>query len=436
MTSTNVYDTGGNSDGKLDPGETADITVTLFNIGGADAVNCAGMLTTSQTGITIPDNYGVYGTLQVDSTRENLSDPFVVSASSSTPEGTIVDFELIITADGGYNDTLEFSLIVGQPLPYDNERYYVYYSNGPHSYSPVFDWIAIDSTQTTYPGTSLGLIDNQTVTVSLPFTFQYYGNDYTQVSISSNGWAALGLTSDVDWTNSAIPNSDGPERMIAGIWDDLDPGNTNAPSDVYYYDDAANHRFIIEYFKVEHWPSSYEETFEIILYDPVYYPTPTDDGEIIIQYLTTMQQTDITLGIENQAETVGIMYYFDGQYHPYAHEITDEYALRYTTWPPDDNPGVEESGQVGVGKSMFVVAPNITNSHTVISYTMPLHTHASFNIYDASGRLVRSFDLSTHSSSISWDCRDMTGRRVAQGIYFVTFNNGDQTETAKVIVVD
>lgn len=190
-----------------------------------------------------------------------------------------------MTANGGFVDTLDFVLVAGQGVPTDTGYYYSYYSGGPHLNCPVFNWIAIDSTQTANPGVSLDLFDNQTVRVGLPFAFQYYGTDYDTISICSNGWVAMGSQTATDWTNSNIPNPDGPDAMIAGMWDDLDPGNIGASSDIYYYNDAANHRFIIEYFQVEHWPSGNHETFEITLYDPVYYPTPTDDGEIIVQYL-------------------------------------------------------------------------------------------------------------------------------------------------------
>ncbi|NIW48323.1 MAG: hypothetical protein GWN30_27295, partial [Gammaproteobacteria bacterium] len=64
----------------------------------------------------------------------------------------------------------------------------------------------------------------------------------------------MGSTTSADWTNSGIPNVDGPDAMIAGLWDDLDPGNSGMAGDVYTYYDAPNHRFIIEYFRVEHYP--------------------------------------------------------------------------------------------------------------------------------------------------------------------------------------
>ena len=293
-----VYDDDGNNNGRLDPGETIDLTSTLVNIGGADLNNLATIIESSDTLIAITDNSGYFGSLPVDSVKENSSDPYTLSASASTPHGYTADFRLICAADGGFVDTTDFTICVGISVPSDTGYYYVYYSGGPHAQSPDFEWIAIDTTQTENPGISLDLLDNQTVIVSLPFTFRYYGENFSQISICSNGWIAMGAQTDADWTNSSIPDQDGPLSMIAGLWDNLDPGNEGEPGDIYYYYDEENHRVIVEYYMVEHVSGGDYETFEIILYDPAYYPTPTGDGEIYVQYLTAMQQTGNTLGIE------------------------------------------------------------------------------------------------------------------------------------------
>lgn len=435
-----VYDAGGNNNGRLDPGETADLTSTLLNIGGAGLSNLSTTIECSDGYINIIDNSGYFGSLPVDSIKENTADPYEVSVVSSTPHGHVTDFTLIATADGGFVDTNYFSVCIGQAVPTDSGYYYAYYSGGPHPQSPVFDWFAIDTTQTANPGVSLDLADNQTVTVNLPFTFTFYGVNYTQVSVNSNGWIAMGSQTDADWTNSSIPNNDGPQAMIAGLWDDLDPGNAGEPSDIYHYYDTANHRFVVEYFMVEHFASGYYETFEIILYDPAYYSTPTGDGEIYVQYLVEMQQMDNTLGIENHDESVGIEYFYNSVYNELAVPVTNQSALRYTTWPPDQYPGVEEDFEYTsiVSKPTLTIYPSIAKGNVSIYYAIPNHqTAAAIKIYDAAGRLVRSFeDLSNHESTIHWNRTDNSGKQVCTGIYFVNLETESRAETGKVIVVE
>ncbi|RJP76396.1 MAG: T9SS C-terminal target domain-containing protein, partial [Candidatus Zixiibacteriota bacterium] len=157
--------------------------------------------------------------------------------------------------------------------------------------------------------------------------------DYDSFTIGANGWVALDVVPTDDYSNSAIPNSDGPERMIAAYWEDLSPQRTNSGK-VWRFFDAANHRLIVEYNHIEQYaPTGSFETFQVILFDPAYYPTLTGDGRIKVQYkdMSASAQTEGTIGIENATETVGLQYLFDGAYGQYAHSITDGFALLYTT---------------------------------------------------------------------------------------------------------
>ena len=430
---------GGNGNGILDPGETVDLVVTLENEGGADVLNVTSTLFTSSSFVTINDGVGNFGTIAAGATASNAGDPYSVTADVTTPHGTTVDFSIALQA-GDYVDTLDFSLMVGQLVPSDTGYYYVYYSGGPHTYSPVFDWVAIDSTQTVHPGVPLDLGDDEYVLVSLPFSFPYYGINYTQVTISSNGWVAMGSQTSSYLTNYGIPSTSGPSAMIAGIWDDLDPGNTGAPSDIYYYHDAVNHRFIIEYFQVEHWSSGFHETFEIILYDPAYYPTPTGDGEVVVQYLVGLQQTDVTLGIENSAETVGIQYYYEGTYHELAVAVTDSFALRYTTYPPD-YVGIEEYEeltQLPVRTLLAQVYPNPFARELRVSYQLASSSRVSLAVYDAAGRAVCGLVDGVSEPGyylVSWDGCDDRGRRVPAGVYFVRFHTDDYQSVQKTVLL-
>lgn len=430
-----MYDPTGNNNGSLDPGETADMTATFMNIGGAALNNMSTTLVSSSPYVTITDNSGYFGTLAIDSTKENTGDPYTVVVDGAAPHGVIADFTIYVSGSGGFADTFAFSSIIGDPVPTDTGYYYVYYSGGVHPQAPVFSWFAIDSTQTAHPGTSLDLGDNQSVQVSLPFTFKYYGINYNQITICSNGWIAMGNESSVDWSNSRIPDADGPRPMIAGLWDDLDAGNAGAPSDVYYYYDSANHRFIVEYFKVEHYSAGYEETFEIILCDPNYYPTPTNDGEIYVQYLVQQQQDDNTIGIENYSETIGIEYFFNAEYHNHGVPITDQFALRFTTIPPEQT-GVAENTKTALN-TVLSVFPSITRGRVTVSYAVPgYQENVTVTIHDITGRLVRTFDKHLNTGTFVWDGYDVKGQPVPSGVYFVRLSAGAQTGAAKVIVIE
>jgi hypothetical protein len=447
---TVVNDNNGN--GQLDPGENAGIVTYVRNAGGVPATNTTGRLRTNDSYVTIFDSTTNYGTIPAGDSANNSADPFTIAVSPSCPIGHSIDFQLyIVCAESSW--TRNFSLVVGRPMPTDTGYYYVYWSGCPYQQAPVYSWYAIDTTQTVHPGTSLNFGDDQTQTVNLPFTFKYYGVNYNQISICSNGWLALGSETNTGYNNTGIPNSSAPNKAVYALWDDLNPGYTGQPGDVYYYNDAINHRFVVEWFRVPHYGNqSTMETFEIILYDSTYYPTPTGDGEIIVQYYDAMRETDNTVGIENSTGNIGIQYYYDGTYHQWGIPITAQFALKYTTWPP--TVGVEE-GQITkseIQNPNLVLYPNPFKEKMIIRYMIQdagykigengvvssQYPVVSIKIFDITGRVVRDFSRLTVNgarSTIVWDGKDGSGRRLPSGVYFVRLDTGEFTKTEKAILL-
>jgi hypothetical protein len=372
-----------------------------------------------------------------DSAGDNTSDPFNVTASGSAAYGMLVDCELVIEA-GLFSDTLELQLAIGEPVPSDTGYYYVYYSGGLHTYAPVFDWFEIASPG---PGTLVSEITNEdadTVTVTLPFSFRYYGTDYSSVGLCSNGFLEMGSSTHRFGSNTGIPASGGPRAMIAAFWDDLDP---SLYGDIYQYDDAANHRWILEFKDVAHYGAvGLRETFQVMLLDPLYYPTPTGDGEVLVQYLNGMAQTGATFGIENYAETVGIQYYFDGLYHSWAVPVTDSFALLYTTYSPD-YVGVEEHDRVGglPGRTLLgAMMPNPFSRELGISYQVASRVRVRVLVYDALGRVVCGLVDAVNEPgyyTVSWRGHDDQGRHVPAGVYFVKFQTDDYQHVQKAVLL-
>ncbi len=144
-------------------------------------------------------------------------------------------------------------------------------SNEPDG--PAYDWVEIAPPEGG-SGISAGLAgadDEHVWPIDLPFTFNFYGTDYTQLAFGSNGTVYfedeyLGLS------NVAIPgtNGYGVDTFIAHYWDDL---KVDTDGDVYYLD--AGDRFIIEYYHVRRYGTSDPGTWEIILFA---------NGSILMQY--------------------------------------------------------------------------------------------------------------------------------------------------------
>jgi hypothetical protein len=338
VANTEFEDIGGNDNGAPDPGESITMVVTLANYGATTATNVVGMLTSTDPYLTLTQNISYYPDLEQFGQGEG-SPAYAMDISESCPQGQEVSCNLHIEADG-YTNNVVVTFIVGDPeLEPVGPDAYGYYALDTKDYvvNLVHEWIEIAPAEGG-PGTALNCYDDdQTISVDLPFTFRYYGQDYTRISICSNGWMAMGTTGATNYDNTPIPHSDGPPAMISPFWDDLDCGESGEQICTYY--DNRQHYFVIEWYNIPHlYTSSQRETFEVILYDPAYWSFgATGDGLILMQYDMVTSPSSATVGIEDHNETVGLQYLFDGTYDYRAEPISGESVILYslTTVTPD-----------------------------------------------------------------------------------------------------
>lgn len=111
--SVSISDPTGNNNGILDPGETADLVVTINNTGTGSANGVEGTLSEDDTYTTVGDDYGYFGDLLSSSTADNGTDVFTVSIDGACPQGHQVSFLVDLGSSSGYSNTVGFSLIVG-----------------------------------------------------------------------------------------------------------------------------------------------------------------------------------------------------------------------------------------------------------------------------------------------------------------------------------
>ena len=107
---------------------------------------------------------------------------------------------------------------------------------------------------------------------------------------------------------------------------------------------VASCRIIVQWSRVRTFQNNTSETFQVILRDPMYYTTPTGDGEILIQYLDFNNNTTgsyswsqihgnyCTVGIEDHTMTRGLEYTFNNSYADAAMP-----CLLYTSPSPRDS---------------------------------------------------------------------------------------------------
>ncbi|MDI6792223.1 MAG: right-handed parallel beta-helix repeat-containing protein [bacterium] len=87
--------------------------------------------------------------------------------------------------------------------------------------------------------------------------------------------------------------------------------------------------------------------------------------------------------------------------------------------------------------------PNPLNPETFLPFSLSHEVEVAINIFDLSGRLVRSFDLgvlpaggyTSKDRAAYWDGKDSNGQEVSSGIYFYQLKAGSFETTRKMIVL-
>ncbi len=324
-----VDDIGGNDNGKADPGETIALEIEITNVGGELASGITGTLSSDDPYVTLT---------QIDADYPDLGQlesgvgvpPYQLEVDPLCPVGHVVVCDLLLNADGGYSTDGSVTVMVGDlkaaPTGPDTYGYWAY--DQLDLPGPEYHWFEI-APAAGGPGILNGPTGDDTpVTLNLPFTFRYYGNDYSQVTISPNGWLAMGSTTSTDYTNSGIPDSDGPAAMVAAFWRDLNP--TYGGTEICTYNDTASHRFLVEWYQIAHYgDSGTRETFQVALYDPAYAAMPSGDGKIRVEYAQVTAPGDATFGIESPDEADGIQFCYAGHYDEHAADLLPGTAILY-----------------------------------------------------------------------------------------------------------
>ena len=343
-----------NLDGILDPGEVGELFISLHNSGQLSVSDLTGFLTFTGPEITISDETGNWGNIDPGQSVY-CGFGFGISANSSVINGARLNLELELENETGYNQseilTLEIGTVsVTDPLGPDNYGYYLY-DNGDTDYefAPVYDWIEIDPDYGG-PGVNLGLIDNgngnysnSIATVDLPFPFTFYGVEYSQLTICTNGWISFGETNMESFRNYELPGAGGPSPMVAVFWDDL---KTTGGGTVNHYADIENGLYIVEWSDVKTFNQNSIESFQVILIDSSD-DTPSGDDELKLQYKEfnntstgsypvgwwddVVHGAYCSVGLENHFGNDGLEYTFYNQYPTAAKPLEDYSALLITT---------------------------------------------------------------------------------------------------------
>ena len=234
-----VDDAYGNNNGRLDPGENADIIIMNLNAGSSDALNALADATTTSSLITINNSSFDLGTIGAGETENAV---FNITVDANAQVGDVVDIDYAIAAgvySAGYMLSLNIGMIIEDFESGDFNNYeWEFEGNG--------DW-TIDSSEPyegTYSAKSGSINDNQTtaLTITVNVTADDEISFFKKVS-SENNWDYLRFyidgvqkgewSGEVDWSEESFPVTAG-ERTFK--WSYEKDGSVSSDNDCGWVD--------------------------------------------------------------------------------------------------------------------------------------------------------------------------------------------------------
>jgi hypothetical protein len=164
--------------------------------------------------------------------------------------------------------------------------------------------------------------------ISLPFSFDYYENDYTSVYIAASGY--LAFTDEGTWPwQPRVPSPAAPNNIIAPYATPLDLANGGTANRVYYKSGGAapNRYFAVEWYRANAIADELY-TFEVILYE---------SGDIVFQYKTMSYSGGYDCGAAGIEDSMGL----DGlSYVDFCAHAPSDQAVRFYRPAPSARVGI------------------------------------------------------------------------------------------------
>ncbi len=342
-----------NSQNYVDYEQNSPIYFSLKNTGNITANNLNAILRSGSSFLIVPDSTAYIGNVNVGQTVTHINDTFTIFVSDNVIPGMRLDAKLIIYNSNGYEEEIPIKINIGNkdnsdPTGPCDYGYFIYdCSDLNYDDVPVYNWQDIKNIgQNTGIADVNGSQEEDSETVTLPFTASYYGQQYSNITICSNGWLVFGQTAQKDFRNLLLPGPIAPKAMIAPYWTDLVVGGSQGGG-VYTYHNQQDNTFIIQWDKAK-LVTGYSGgsvtvgdsvSFQVIIYDPLHHSTINGDSPIKIQYRRFLPGIPgsnshpfnyITVGFQDHTEKKGLTYVYNNEYSAGSTPLTSGKALYIT----------------------------------------------------------------------------------------------------------
>ncbi|RQW07723.1 MAG: T9SS C-terminal target domain-containing protein, partial [Calditrichaeota bacterium] len=336
---------------------------------------------------------------------------------------------------------------------------------------PAFNWISVSDSIVPIAMTGNNSISNA---IRMEFPFSFYGVEYNQFRICTNGWISF-TTFSVAYNNLFLPDVMAPRSLIAPLWDDL---VMNQNSRVFV-EQTAN-KVIVEFRDFYRISGEGPYTFEVILYE---------NNNIILQYLSLDSlMHDYTVGIQDHLATDGLTISCD---EPYLKDSLVVMISRHSWLSAEPLSGTVKPGEsvdinVNIKTNQFPLGdffagieiesndpdrelvtvpvhmivgltalenreniipsrlelfqnyPNPFNPETTIKYSLPEENNVELVVYNLLGQKVKTLVLQRQRAgyhSIAWDGRNDNGAEAGAGVYVYRLKADSRTIIRKMVLV-
>ncbi len=445
--------------GSLDPGETTDIIVTLFNDGGATANNLIVVLNTDDPLVSINNNTATLEYIEGNSFGEVI---FNITASSETPSGYVIEFGLAIQADNEYNTTSTSYVPVGLITEgFESGNFTAF----PWSFSGDADW-EIDNTiyyQGLYSARSGDINDDQSSSISLEISVlgngevRFYkkvscedhtgGTNYDYLAFYIDGIKKDAWDGEMDWMEVSYPITQGIHTLS---WSYEKDGSVSTGSDCAWVDFITLPPYGDPNPQVAYDPESFIFTIGNEILTDTMVIVNEGNGPLIytINVVDTVgNNVDwLSLDFENGGINAGnsneIPVNFDatdleeGNY--IAHIIITDHMDSSYVIPVymfvDIASGISSQEFVGEFKNI----PNPFSNKTTIHFTLNKPASVSLEIYNLQGEkiqtLISNSEYSRGEHFAVWNTLNDNGSRIESGVYFYKLNINNEVVTGKMIL--
>ncbi|MFC2150254.1 C25 family cysteine peptidase [Calditrichota bacterium] len=459
-----VYKSHAFTGGTIEPGQTKDLSVTLTNWGQQAGISgLKGRLHTHDEAVTVQDAEAVFGDVDAGGEAACSDDPFSITVHDDSYIGrqVLMRMELMNDSDEQLK-TIYFNIMVGtpdenDPLGPDGYGYFAYEDiddDEMYTEAPEYDWIELDPNEGGDGATLHELADDESFTMDLPFSFTFYGRDFDEITICSNGWVSFVPTWMANFRNWGIPSPLGPHTMIAPFWEDLvgDSIGLDAQEkiirdnlDVYTRYDRAEGRFVIQWNSLIARTSNREVdvTFQLVLFDPSLdqYMTQTGDGEILVQY-KEIENVDrgnelnyATIGIQDWNHARGLELTFADRYPASIAIVENGRAIKFTTDMPDNLVSVRDTPaiQLPAAFKLSEPYPNPFNSRTAVEFSLPEMADVRLSLWDTEGRFVKDIVIGSRQAGVH--TATLHAEDIPSGMYMLRLESGAMLQHRKVVLV-